>query len=254
MIFSMGWGRRGVRLALLLVGLVQVALADPPYLGLSGNLSFTYQIGGPAPAAGFLLVTNVSHGDMSWVATLQNAPWATISPNSGSLPDTYTRGISSPPSTVTVNPSGLAPGSYSGTITVTATSSYGVPNSPQTIPITLVVAPANNPILSVNPISLSFFATQSIQDGGSSTISIANAGAGTLSWSAVVSPAASWLSITPGPASIGVRAAGQQLKPGSYSTSIVINALGEQTGAVSIPVTLNVQAASPPSFVVDTTP
>src|SRR5579883_3042524 len=234
MIFSMGWGRRGVRLALLLVGLVQVALADPPYLGLSGNLSFTYQIGGPAPAAGFLLVTNVSHGDMSWVATLQNAPWATISPNSGSLPDTYTRGISSPPSTVTVNPSGLAPGSYSGTITVTATSSYGVPNSPQTIPITLVVAQSKSPILSVNTISLSFFAVQTLQDGGPSTISVTNAGSGTLSWTAAVNPPVSWLSIVPGANSIAVRAGGQTLTPGTYTTSIVISAPGAQPASVSI--------------------
>jgi len=250
-------GKGGVRLAGVLCAafcFTQLAVADPPMLGLSGNLSFTYQIGGPIPSPGTLIVTNVAHGDMAWVATIQNAPWASVSPSSGSLPDTFDRGISSPPSTVTVNPSGLAIGSYTGTITVTATSSYGVPNSPQTIPITLVVAPANNPILSVNPISLSFFATQSIQDGGSSTISIANAGAGTLSWSAAVSPAASWLSITPGPASIGVRAAGQQLTPGSYSTSIVISAPGAQPPSVSIPVTLNVQAASPPSFVVDTTP
>src|SRR5215469_17532751 len=131
-------GGKGIRLATAICGVfwyAQLAVADPPWLGLSGNLSFTYQIGGPLPSPGTLLVTNVSHGDMAWVATLQNAPWASISPASGSLPDTFDRGISSPPSTVTVNPAGLPVGSYSGAIVVTATSSYGVPNSPQSIPI-----------------------------------------------------------------------------------------------------------------------
>ncbi len=256
MLFSMRRvGKRGVRLATVLgcCCLAPLAVADPPMLGLSGNLSFTYQIGGPLPSPGSLVVTNIAHGDMAWVATISNAPWATVSPSTGSLPDVYDRGLSSPPSTVTVNPAGLAAGTYTGTITVTATSSYGVPNSPQSIPITLVVA-GSRPALAVNPTSLSFSALQTVQDGGSSTLSITNSGVGTLSWSASINPSVNWLSITPNSNSVTVKAGGQQLAPGSYSTSIVISAPDAIPPSVSVPVTLNVQGLTPPSFVVDTTP
>jgi hypothetical protein len=109
-------GGKGIRPAIIVcvcLWFSQFAFSDPPSLGVSGNLSFTYQIGGPAPGAGSLVVTNVSHGDMSWDAST-DVSWASISPSSGSLPDTFDRGISSPASTVTVNVGGLAPGSYSG--------------------------------------------------------------------------------------------------------------------------------------------
>src|SRR5215471_21182805 len=100
-LFSMGcFGAKGVRLAIVLcAGLcfAPLAVADPPQIGLSGNLSFTYKIGGALPSPGTLIVTNVAHGEMAWVATTQNAPWASISPASGSMPDTSDRGYTWPP-------------------------------------------------------------------------------------------------------------------------------------------------------------
>jgi uncharacterized protein (TIGR03437 family) len=251
-------GGKGIRPAIIVcvcLWFSQFAFSDPPSLGVSGNLSFTYQIGGPAPGAGSLVVTNVSHGDMSWDAST-DVSWASISPSSGSLPDTFDRGISSPASTVTVNVGGLAPGSYSGSITVSASSSYGVPNSPQSVGISLEVLPRNappTPILSVSPKSLSFSAIQSFKDAGSATISIQDPGS-PLSWTAAISPPVSWLSITSASMSVTVKAGGQQLTPGSYQTTIQIDAPAAAPSSISVPVTLTVQAPTSPSFVVDTTP
>ena len=243
------------RLAVVLCvgsGFAPMAVADPPLLGLSGSLSLTYQLGGPPPT-GVLVVTNVVHGNMQWFATVSNAPWASLSPSSGSMPETFTYGVSETAS-VTVNPAGLKVGSYAGSITVTATSTWGVANSPQTIPISLVIVDNGGAVLSVNPSSLSFGGVQGTQNGGSASIAIANTGMGSLQWSASVTPAVNWLSISSGTGSIAVSASGQQLTPGSYSASIVISAPGAQPPTASVSVTLIVRAPSPPSFRVDTSP
>jgi hypothetical protein len=64
----------------------------------------------------------------AWTATVQNAPWLTLSAMSGTGPSTVA---------ATASLTGLAPGTYSGTITVTAT---GAIDSPTTVPVNLVVS------------------------------------------------------------------------------------------------------------------
>jgi hypothetical protein len=64
----------------------------------------------------------------AWTATIQNAPWLTLSATSGTGPNTVT---------ATASTSGLAAGTYNGTITVTAPGAIG---SPMTVPVNLVVS------------------------------------------------------------------------------------------------------------------
>ncbi len=104
------------------------------------GLSFSAVQGQPAPPA-----QNFSFSEsgtcarpVSWsaVASTGNGNWLALSPSSGS--DNGSGATVS----ASVNPQGLAPGSYTGTITVSATGSGGAPvqGSPQSINVTLTVS------------------------------------------------------------------------------------------------------------------
>jgi hypothetical protein len=78
----------------------------------------------PSPAS--LTISNTGAGTLNWTAST-NATWLTLSSASGTAPSTIS---------AQANVSGLAIGTYTGNITITAT---GAGNSPQTIPVTLAV-------------------------------------------------------------------------------------------------------------------
>ena len=83
---------------------------------------------GTNPEAQSLSITNsTGAGSFAWTATT-NASWLHASPASGNA--LATAGIS-------VDSTGLAPGAYSGTVTISA---QGVVNSPLTVPVNLTVA------------------------------------------------------------------------------------------------------------------
>jgi outer membrane protein assembly factor BamB len=100
-----------------------------PVLGLSPkSLSFSATAGGSNPNSQSVAVSNQGVGTLSFTAT-SNAPWLSVSPTSGTAP-----------ATLTVQPSisGLSPGSYTGTITVTPNS-----GAAQMVNVTLTVNPQN---------------------------------------------------------------------------------------------------------------
>ena len=78
---------------------------------------------------------------------------------------------------VTVTPSitGLAAGTYTADVTVTAA---GVAGSPKTIPVTLTVDPPTPPALSVTPATLSFSATAGGASPAAKTLAVSNTGGG----------------------------------------------------------------------------
>jgi len=96
-----------------------------PFSPTPGTVQFTFVMGGSAPAAQTISIP--SGGPFS--ITTSNAPWASVSPQSGNTPGTLT---------ISVNPNGLAPEVYSGTIQIMPPS-----GTPFTLPVTLnVLAPA----------------------------------------------------------------------------------------------------------------
>jgi len=102
-------------------------IAPPPSLVVSpASMSFAALSGQSAPPAQSLSVTNGGGGGFNYSVTA-SASWITVSPASGAEPGAVSVGV---------NPAGLADGTYSGTITVTAT---GITNSPTTVPVTLEV-------------------------------------------------------------------------------------------------------------------
>jgi hypothetical protein len=101
------------------------------------SLSFTATAGGSNPASQTINVANTGAGTLDWTAT-DNAPWLTVSAAGGTAPSTLT---------ASVDITGLAAGTFNGTITISAT---GATNSPVSVPVTLTVNGAGGNELIVN--------------------------------------------------------------------------------------------------------
>src|SRR5581483_4742029 len=100
--------------------------ANPALLVYPTKLTFAGFVGGSSVASQSITVYNEGSGTLNWTAS-SNASWLSTTPTSGSTPGTVA---------VSVNTTGLAPGSYSGTLTF---SSSGATNAPQTVSVTLTV-------------------------------------------------------------------------------------------------------------------
>ncbi len=102
-------------------------------------LAFTYTPGAPNPTAQTVTVTSSAGPvlSLSAVATDDKGSWLAVNPAGGTTPLELS---------VSVNPTGLAPKTYQGTITVTATDDSV---TPLPIPVTLTVTPVGPAIASV---------------------------------------------------------------------------------------------------------
>jgi hypothetical protein len=105
------------------------AAGTTPTLTVSpASLGFSGPPGSSIPPQ-TLSITNTGSGALTWSAS-DNAPWLTLETVSGTAPSVVAVGV---------NTAGLAEGSYSGTITVTASGAGG---SPKTVPVTLTIGQA----------------------------------------------------------------------------------------------------------------
>ena len=203
---------------------VTLNIAQPPVLAVApSSLTFT------GAGSQSFSISNTGGGTLNWTAAANQA-WLSVSPLSG----TGAGSVS-----VTANVTGLAPGTYNGTVTITATGATG---SPATIPVTLNIA--QPPVLTVAPSSLTF------TGAGSQSLAISNTGGGTLNWTAAANQA--WLTVTPlsgtGAGSVSVTANVTGLAPGTYNGAVTITATGATGSPATIPVTLNI--AQPPVLTV----
>ena len=102
----------------------------PPALAVTpASLAFSATAGGAAPAARPLTVANTGGGTLGFTAS-DDAPWLSVTPASGTAPQSLD---------VSVSPAGLAAGTYTGAVTVTAAGASG---SPRTVPVTFTVTAA----------------------------------------------------------------------------------------------------------------
>lgn len=205
--------------------------ALPPTIALSNTqLQFTYTVGSAAPASQSVVVSNSGGGTLTWSAT-PSASWLTLSSGPGTL-------------TVSINPSGLSPGTYTGSIAI---AGVGASNSPQSVTVTLIVSAATTltPTISLSASQANFAYIAGDAVPASQTISISNSGGGTLSWSA--NSNASWLSVTPSgtaPSTLTISANPNGLNVGSYSGAITLTATGATNSPQTITVALSITAAS----------
>jgi uncharacterized protein (TIGR03437 family) len=112
---------------------LNVAVSRPSRLLLGSNsLVFNFAAGSPAPAPQSFTIANANSDApiFNWTAaatTASGGNWLRLGSTAGAQAATVA---------VSVDPTGLAPGTYRGTITVTAAT---LPDSPQTIAVTLNV-------------------------------------------------------------------------------------------------------------------
>jgi hypothetical protein len=226
---------------------VQVTLnvSTQPLLDLSPNsLSYTYQVGGAVPPDQ-TVTPNATAASLNYTIAVSTN-------NTGSWLSYVASGVTPAPVTVSVNPVGLPPGNYTGSLTFNA---VGGGNNPQVVQVTLSIS--NNPTLSASPGSLVFnFQTGqgqpaaqvvSVTTGGSplgftvssNIISTSN----NVTWLLVGQPSAA---TTPATFTVAVAAGG--MAPGTYTGTVVLTAPGVSSpnpspgcnGTLCIPVTLNI--------------
>ncbi len=219
---------------------VSVSTPSEPFISLSPTgLTFSAMIG-TNPASQTITLSNSCGGTMSWTATADSTSpaWLSVSPGSGA-------GNVNQTLTASVNTAGLAAGTYTKSITISA---KGASNTPQTVNVTLTVNAAA-PAISLSPTSLGFTTTVGTNPA-SQTIGLSNSGGGTMSWTATAdSTSPAWLSVSPGSGTgngtltAAVNAAG--LAAGTYNKTITITAAGATNTPQTVNVTLTVNAAAP---------
>jgi Viral BACON domain len=215
---------------------VTLGVTGTPPSGMSlnitpGSLSFSYLYGSKAPGTQSLSIAS-SGTALQFTANASGGSWLTITPATGSTPATMK---------VSANPSGLAAGTYNGTITIT---SSGASNSPQTIPVQLVVSDTSSGRLRVWPPRAVTFEYDSGQ-GSPAPRNIRVFSTGTpLSFTAAAN-GGTWLSVTPSggttPGALSISVDPTGLASGTYSGTVKLSAPGS-TGA-TVPVILTVTSS-----------
>lgn len=152
---------------------VTLSVAAPGYLVASPpSLSFTSV--GQSPPAQLVTLQNSGGSPLDWTltaTTVDGANWLQPTPASGHLESGQTGSVA-----VAINPSGLKPQSYQGTLTFT----YGG-GLTQTVPISLTVSVPPAPAISLNQGAMSF-ATMVAINPTPQAFTITNTGNATLNW------------------------------------------------------------------------
>lgn len=224
----------------------------------AAGLTFFAPTGSGLQPAQTLTLTNAGGQTLNWsqtfaVTTPVGGTWLSgVTPPSGSLGGGAAASI-----TVSVDATGLAAGTYNGSVSFTG--NVAPQPVPVVIPITLIVS--DLPVLEVNPLNLDFNAPISSPAPAPQTVSIRNAGGSSLDWSLSVTNSSTWLTVTPtsgtgilpgvtqDPAfTVSVNAG--VLGVGTYSDTIVVSCPTAGVASVSIPVTFTLDS----NPVIDVTP
>lgn len=210
------------------------------------TLNYSASSGSPTPSAQTVTFSKNSMVSRSWTAS-GNTAWITVSPSSGTIAREKDQ------ITVNVNASGLAAGTYNGTVNI----AIGGQNS--LVSVTLVVSGGTatptsatggttaTPSILLNPPSLSFSGTAGGAMPLAQTFNIANPTGGTLTWTLNESAAWLGLNVTSGTTTtevdgISASVSTTGLAAGTYSTAITVTASGSTNSPQTIPVILTLSA------------
>jgi adhesin/invasin len=198
---------------------------------LPSQISFASEVGQPGPAPQTVQIANTEARVESWTA-VSSARWLTVTPPSGSTPASVS---------VTVDPSGLEAGSYSGTVTFTSSTGQAS--------LFVSYRISAKPALVVSPPALLFL---SLRQGppAQQTLSISSSGR-TIAYrvtASVTSPSGShWLQVgktqgqTPDTIQVSVDVSG--LTEGVYQGSVSLTPTEAGLSSVVVPVTLGLGPA-----------
>lgn len=208
---------------------ITVSSSGGPVTVSPSSLTFAYSLNGTLPAAQTLQVTGTQTFSAS-AATTSGGPWLAVTPTSGTGDVTLT---------VTANPAGLATGTYSGSITISAT---GVVS--QTVTVTLTVSAASTLAATPNPLTFAYAAGN--PNPPAQTVTVTSTGQA-VTFTATAS-SSGWLSVTQSapatPATLTVAVNPANLGVGTYTGSIALNG-GAGAAQLTINVTLTVTAPLP---------
>lgn len=228
----------------------------PPTLGVSST-SLTFTVNGAEPAMQSVLVTSGGVPIAVTIATSTTpvgGSWLTVMPPGGNTPFSATVGIVA---------TGLAAGTYTGSVSFAST---GASNSPISVPVTLNVTtpiPTGPPTLNLSSTGLNFTATVggTAPAAQSVMVSTSDGSAVTFTDSAATTSGGNWLSVDTGadstPTSEPIAVTLPGLAAGTYIGTVTFTSSAVSNSQVTLPVTLTVNSQSPPvpslqfCFVVD---
>jgi uncharacterized protein (TIGR03437 family) len=221
---------------------VTLTVAPGTLSATPASLAFAQVQNGPAPASQTISVAGTP-GPLAYTVTAttnnNSGNWITVSPASGTSPSDVK---------VTVNGASLAPGDYTGKVTITSTGATG---SPIDIPVTLKVSTSQT--LTVTPATLNLtYVLGTPNTPQPQTVQLTASGAGvTFTTTTTVSAGGNWLSVTPSsgsaPATLTINTNTTGLLAGSYTGTIAVNSPNAVTQpAATITVNLSVLAVPKP--------
>jgi len=237
-----GWGKLVLAAGCLSAG----ARAQSTITASPTSLSFRFQLASATlPVSQLLQITSTPPG-VSYTTAVSgspfNAAWLLLSASGGKAPASLR---------VQVNPTGLPAGSYSGLITLTATT--GAPPAVRTVAVTMVVF-SGPPTITASPGTLNVgYTTGGPIPDPSLTSSFVLSSTGTPLSAVITTSTASWLKVIPtGNISlvgllntVGITVDPTGLVPKSYNATITISAAASANKTVTVAVVLTVNAAPP---------
>jgi len=209
------------------------------------TLSYSASITSPTPPSQTVTFSKKSLVPRLWTAS-GDAAWIAISPPSGTISREQDQ------IAVQVNATGMAAGTYSGTVRITISDKNDRPQVTP-VPVTLVVTAGTptvgsltvTPSILLNPTSLSFSGVAGGPAPLAKPLTLSNPTGGTLTWTLTETAAWLGLNISSGTTmtetdSISASVSTTGLAAGSYSTVITVTASGSSNSPQAIPVTLTV--------------
>jgi hypothetical protein len=198
-----------------------------------GQLQFTHIVGNASPTAQTVSVTSAEGSVPVGVSVASGGNWLAATLSQSSTPASLF---------VLVNPTGLAVGNYSGSITISSTAAS---NSPLTLPVKLVVS--LSPTVAVTPASLSFAAQAGGSAPPSQTLALGSSDT-PFPFTVATTSTGNWLSASASgsamPSTLIVSVNAASLAAGTYNGSIAVTATGASNSPLTIPVTLTVSPAT----------
>lgn len=222
-----------------------VTAADLPTLAVSpASLAFVGQAGGISPASQTVLTSSSGKAAINYtVSAVSKGSWLSAAANTGTTPGSLK---------ITANPSGLAAGTYTGTVILTSSDAA---NASQAVEVSFTVTAATLPTLNLLPATLSFTAHTGEVSQASQVITI-NGGSAPIHYTASTA-SASWLHVTPAsgsvPGSMNISVAPAGLAAGTYTGAVIVAAEGVANSPQAVFVTLTMSSKPVPKMAVSPT-
>jgi len=192
-----------------------------------------YQLGAAPPPLQFVNVSS-SGSALSYTASTSTS-WLQLTNSVGTTPASSVTGFTPDSFGIRIDPSGLVPGTYVGTINVSVARATHAKQA-----VKLYVG--SQPTLNALPSSLSFDASAGVS---ARTISISSSASATLGFTASIGNGATWLKVSPasgttsGSSTITITANPSGLLDGTYNSSILLT-VPSTNSTLTIPVRMAV--------------